>query len=390
MPLESGTYVSDLVATNPAGSDEKKFGDDHLRLIKSCVKATLPDGDHKIRDVRAIAISADTTVTVGAHDDAYLSVDTSTATITLTVDDSASRAWVFFYKQTAGSNGITIKRQSDSATMSTLASGLVIVNGTDISVITEPPDGSITPAKIDSSQDYTFGIVYGDAFVSAKNASNANEGGRVALEPPTSAVTLDTASKWNAMVGIYTDGSSEDFFKFPWKDSSGTWRSYKLPLNTGGYVWADDNFAARIAALTANASPTGTESVACDDGQRVTIKDIAGFAFANPDFTSGALSIDTSTTGIITVAHGLGSTPSFVIGKVVCNTAELGYSVGDVFWFIYTYAYVSANKGYHVTADATNIYFADGMNGFYVVDKSTATMSGITSANWDLYLLAWR
>ena len=332
MPLESGTYVSDLVATNPAGSDEKKFGDDHLRLIKSCVKATLPDGDHAIRDVRTIAISADTTVTVGTHDDAYLSVDTSAGAVTLTVDDSASRAWAFFYKQTAGSNGITIKRQSDSATMSTLASGLVIVNGTDISVITEPPDGSIAPAKIDSSQDYTFGIVYGDAFVSAKNASNANEGGRVALEPPTSAVTLDTSSKWNAMVGIYTDGSSEDFFKFPWKDSGGTWRSYKLPLNTGGYVWADDNFAARIAALTANASPTGTESVACDDGRRVTLQDIADLAGGSLTVGSGYIQtsdgliiqwakyITSSTTKTVTITYPI-SFPNASIGG--CATSPL-------------------------------------------------------------------
>ena len=43
MGLESGTYISDLVATNPTGSDQKAQGDDHIRLIKSTVKATFPN-----------------------------------------------------------------------------------------------------------------------------------------------------------------------------------------------------------------------------------------------------------------------------------------------------------------------------------------------------------
>ena len=43
MGLESGTYISDLVATNPTGSDQKSQGDDHIRLIKSTVKSTFPN-----------------------------------------------------------------------------------------------------------------------------------------------------------------------------------------------------------------------------------------------------------------------------------------------------------------------------------------------------------
>lgn len=43
MGLETGTYISDLVATNPAGTDVKSQGDDHIRLLKSTVKATFPN-----------------------------------------------------------------------------------------------------------------------------------------------------------------------------------------------------------------------------------------------------------------------------------------------------------------------------------------------------------
>jgi microcystin-dependent protein len=43
MALESATYISDLVSTNPTSSDGIAQGDDHLRLLKSTIKATFPN-----------------------------------------------------------------------------------------------------------------------------------------------------------------------------------------------------------------------------------------------------------------------------------------------------------------------------------------------------------
>lgn len=42
MGLESATYISDLVSTNPDGSDSKGSGDNHIRLLKSTLQATFP------------------------------------------------------------------------------------------------------------------------------------------------------------------------------------------------------------------------------------------------------------------------------------------------------------------------------------------------------------
>ncbi len=42
MALESGTYVKDLVSTNPPGTDAISQGDDHIRLIKSVLKNSFP------------------------------------------------------------------------------------------------------------------------------------------------------------------------------------------------------------------------------------------------------------------------------------------------------------------------------------------------------------
>jgi hypothetical protein len=42
MGLESGSFIGDLVETNPAGGDARSAGDDHLRLIKAVLKGTFP------------------------------------------------------------------------------------------------------------------------------------------------------------------------------------------------------------------------------------------------------------------------------------------------------------------------------------------------------------
>lgn len=42
MALETATYIDGLVATNPASSDLKSQGDDHIRLVKSTLLATFP------------------------------------------------------------------------------------------------------------------------------------------------------------------------------------------------------------------------------------------------------------------------------------------------------------------------------------------------------------
>jgi hypothetical protein len=43
MPIETATYISGLDATQPPGADPVSQADDHLRLIKSCLKATFPN-----------------------------------------------------------------------------------------------------------------------------------------------------------------------------------------------------------------------------------------------------------------------------------------------------------------------------------------------------------
>ena len=43
MALETGTHISDLNAANPVSTDGLAQADDHLRLIKSTIKASFPN-----------------------------------------------------------------------------------------------------------------------------------------------------------------------------------------------------------------------------------------------------------------------------------------------------------------------------------------------------------
>lgn len=64
MALESGSYISDLVAANPDGTDTRSQGDDHIRLIKQVLKNTLPNlnGAMTATDEQLNKVAADGTL----------------------------------------------------------------------------------------------------------------------------------------------------------------------------------------------------------------------------------------------------------------------------------------------------------------------------------------
>ena len=126
-------------------------------------------------------------------------------------------------------------------------------------------DGAVTPVKIDSSQDFSFGqitsagtdprlILSEDDTTTVARVMLA--GGVTYIQPGAAGFGTTASSGDLALCGLgYTDLGS---FKVK---TGGVWNN----------VWHDGNFAARVAALTENISPAGTESVACDDGKRVTL-----------------------------------------------------------------------------------------------------------------------
>ena len=89
MALESATYISGLVDTNPTGSDSISQGDDHLRLIKKVVQDSLPDTDQAVGTIVPKA-TAPTTQVLGT-----IWYDTGNALLKInTAATGATPAWV--------------------------------------------------------------------------------------------------------------------------------------------------------------------------------------------------------------------------------------------------------------------------------------------------------
>lgn len=106
-------------------------------------------------------------------------------------------------------------------------------------------------------------------------------------------------------------------------------------------------------------------------------------------FTSSETTITASSTS--TIAHGLGAVPKLVMLKIICKTAEYGYSIGDVLYMSMSADNRATNNaGSQVEIDATNVYVHYSSNQpFAVVNKSTFAVTSITPANWKVIVEAW-
>jgi hypothetical protein len=110
MSLEAGTFINDLVTSNPPGSDPILQGDDHLRLIKSVLKSTFPNADKAFYLPDALAKTADYTV-LAADINKFITGDATTGVVNLTLPTlvAANDGWVAtFQKIDASANAVTI------------------------------------------------------------------------------------------------------------------------------------------------------------------------------------------------------------------------------------------------------------------------------------------
>lgn len=110
MPVETATYVSELSVSDPPGTDFRKQGDDHLRLIKTVLKASFPNAskafyipDYVSKTTTYAALASDQNRVIGC--------DTSGGAWTLTLPSlSAGLAgWsTTIMKTEAAANDLTI------------------------------------------------------------------------------------------------------------------------------------------------------------------------------------------------------------------------------------------------------------------------------------------
>ena len=116
MALETGTYIDSLNASNPAATDALSQADDHLRLIKSTVKATFPNVSGAITSTHTELNLLDGVTSTTAE---LNLLDGSTAGTVV-----ASKAIVAdSNKDISGGRNITITGEIDAATLDISGNG---------------------------------------------------------------------------------------------------------------------------------------------------------------------------------------------------------------------------------------------------------------------------
>lgn len=91
MGLETGTYISDLTPTWPTGSESKSQGDDHLRLIKSVLKNTLPTATKPFYFPTVEETTA-SLVLDATDQNNVIELDTTATTLTITLPSTLTAA----------------------------------------------------------------------------------------------------------------------------------------------------------------------------------------------------------------------------------------------------------------------------------------------------------
>lgn len=117
MGLEAGTYVSDLNSSNPQSTDQRKQGDDHIRLIKALLKATFPNADKPFYFPKYEAATSGSTIDAADNQRVFgcaTSGGAFTMTLPVNLGSSADGFQVSFVKTDTNANRLTVAPSSGS------------------------------------------------------------------------------------------------------------------------------------------------------------------------------------------------------------------------------------------------------------------------------------
>jgi microcystin-dependent protein len=240
MALESATYINDFVATNPVSTDAVAQGDDHLRLLKAVLKASLPGiaAPRYLEQARADVASA-SAPDIWAATTNYVNI-TGTTTITdfADADFSGQTKLVRFddvLTLTHGASAIVLPGSADIVT----AAGdhaLFVAQGTTqfvcvmyIRAASSPDNAAFTTIELGHATDTTLGrvsagriSVEGDPLIMKSDLTGAIVAWPTAtaptgwLECDGSAVSRTTYADLFDIIGeTYGDGDGSTTFNLP-------------------------------------------------------------------------------------------------------------------------------------------------------------------------------
>ena len=139
---------------------------------------------------------------------------------------------------------------------------------------------------------------------------------------------------------------------------------------------------------------------------KITLKEIIDFLNSKGVITkvtsntisTGPFSVSYNSTGqtitsagSLTLAHGLGTTPTLIQCKLKCTSAEGNYSVNDYVFIPVQNSDSGIITGVSVVPDATNlnVRYASYASVFFIPDKTTGGNVAITTSKWQFFISAW-
>lgn len=128
MALETATYISDLVSTNPTASDNISQGDDHIRLLKATLKSTFPNILGAVTPSHTTLNFMDATSSVQTQLNAKAPSASPTLTGTVTISGTLTGAGVSTYLASPPAIGSTAPSTGSFTTLTT--SGDIVMSGT--------------------------------------------------------------------------------------------------------------------------------------------------------------------------------------------------------------------------------------------------------------------
>ena len=287
--------------------------------------------------------------------------------------------------------------------------GLGITLGTAISVPIDPSSATYWTAES------SVGITIRDRSYSADTyllesekviefAGDGTDSAQTIEMTASGAMRVTPQTAYFLVCQAYATGSANDdlVYAVAWYDSSDTLLSTSTETIAYASITASQplvvkvTFTAPASAATARLKiyRSGTDTIGTwfsgVPRLQIAASPIETFTSADQTITSA---------GSLTLAHGLGGAPFGWDAYIECQTAEQGYSIGDVLKIgtentptQSDSAQASQSMGVALTADATNIEVRFGAYSsvFFVLHKTSGARVFLTNGNWKLIIKAWR